>query len=239
VRYDVLSAIWQTPKGNPATLFYRESTNDWNTISSIMAPHDEYGLAALSLAGLALDVGSHLGSCAIALALDNPDLRVICVEPVPENAELIRRNVYINGLAQRIGIVESPAGHSGDKITVRWGFAHDENALHHAFIGNAYLLSPTPVEPHTEIDADAVSLPDLIGSAEVSFCKVDCEGGEYDFLDDPAVKQLARIHGEWHPTPKWGPGGKAEIIRLLSPTHDLTFSGPESGPGGFSAVRHG
>jgi len=236
--YELTSAVWQTPKGNPATFWIRTGTNDHNTVASCMAPNDEYGTAGLDLSGLALDIGGYLGSVAVGLAIDNPQLVVIAVEPIPENADLIRRNAFANAVSNRVRVVRTAAGHSDDEITVRYRFTHDDNALHHAFVGNAYLLSPAPVEPHTEEVVKAVSLPDLIGEDEVSFCKIDCEGGEYDFLDDPAVKQLARIHGEWHPTPKWGAAGKAEIIRLLSPTHDLTFSGPEAGPGGFIAVRH-
>jgi FkbM family methyltransferase len=234
--YELLSAVWQTPKGHPATFFYRASTNDWNSVSSTMAPHDEYGTAGLELSGLALDIGGYLGSVAIGLALDNPDLSVICVEPVPDNAALIRRNVDINNLGHRIAVIEGAAGHSGDDIVVRWAFTHDENALHHAFVGNAWRDSPKPEEAHSEIVVQAKSLDDLAARTPIAFLKIDCEGGEYDFLDTD-VSQLARIHGEWHPTPKWGAGGKAEIIRLLSPTHDLTFSGPEAGPGGFTAIR--
>ena len=202
-----------------------------------MGANDEYETASLNLSGLALDIGGYLGSVAVGLAIDNPHLVIIAVEPVSENADLIRRNAFSNAVANRVRVIPTAAGRHGDKITVRYRFTHDENALHHAFVGNAWRDSPKPEEAHTEDVVEAVSLSDLIGPDEVTFCKIDCEGGEYDFLDDPAVKQLARIHGEWHPTPKWGAAGKAEIIRLLSPTHDLTFSGPEAGPGGFIAIR--
>ena len=83
--YALALGPWTTPHGHPASFYYRAETNDWNTISSTMAPHDEYAIPS-GLSGVAVDLGAYLGSVAIGLALDNPDLRVIAVEPVPPNA---------------------------------------------------------------------------------------------------------------------------------------------------------
>ncbi len=70
-------------------MHYRTNTNDWNTIYASMV-EDEYRIKDFyPLSGVALDIGAYVGSVGIALAIDNPSLHVICVEPVPGNIELI------------------------------------------------------------------------------------------------------------------------------------------------------
>lgn len=239
--YPILQHTWITPKGNLAHFAYREGTSDWNTITSIMVQNDEYGLAALDLTGLALDVGAHLGAATIALLLDNPSLSVIAVEAVPPNVEMIRRNLALNGLEDRCRVVGLAASAPGiDHTEVWFGSRGDENAEHHAFIGNSKLVydSPGTKDYQTAVVA-CISLGALLGRREASFIKIDCEGCEWGFLSDPTVSQVARIHGEWHPT---GNHRRPDIVALLSQTHDVTTSAPagvdpEVGPGGFVAVR--
>lgn len=233
MEYPAQAAVWQTPKGHSVNVHYRGDTSDWNTVSSIMAPHDEYGLKDLSLSGLALDIGSHIGAATLALAMDNPGLRVIAVEPVSENCDLIRRNVFVNNLAAYVRVIEGAAG-KGGTTWVRFRFTGTENDEHHAFIGNVGLASPEA--PHQVAEVESFSLSSLLAGEECAFMKIDCEGGEYDFLDD-AVSLVQRIHGEWHPTPGHGREGRDEIAALLDKTHEVTFSGPAEGPGGFRAVR--
>ena len=88
---------FSTPRGNLVTLFVREGTSDWNTCNSALS-EDEYGLANLYfLAGQkALDVGAHIGSVSIGLAIDNPSLEVTALEAVPPNVALLHVNALIN-----------------------------------------------------------------------------------------------------------------------------------------------
>lgn len=217
-------------------MHYREDTSDWNTISSVL-DHDEYHLRGLTLMGLAIDVGAHCGAVTVALAVDNPGLHVIAVEPLPDNVRLLRENTGANGIADRVTIIPRPVGRSGDTVTVRWGFQGNETALHHAFIGNSTL--GTPDMPHDSAKMSAVGIVDLVGQGEVAFLKIDCEGGEWGFLDDPAVSRIALIVGEYHPVPlPDGTSGRRSLLEaLLTPTHDLEVEGPEAGLGAFRAVR--
>src|SRR5256885_2059950 len=92
IEYRERTATWTTPRGNGLSITYREGTSDWNTISSCLT-HDEYGLRDLHVSGLALDIGAHVGAVTLALLADNADLRVIALEPVPDNVDLLKRNV--------------------------------------------------------------------------------------------------------------------------------------------------
>jgi len=239
--YELQSDIWPTPRGVPAQMHYRADTSDWNTINSIMGTNDEYGLAGLTLVGAALDLGAYLGAAAIALALDNPGLRVIAVEPVPDNARLSRINVELNNLADRISVYEGAIGPPGIGTSlIRFGYRGDANLEHHAFVGNSSLAYDHGGDvAHDEREVETLGIAALLDRysiATADFVKVDVEGAEFPFLAAPAadLRRLAHIIGEWHPVRGHV---QSDVRGLLGGTHDVEFSGPDGGPGGFIAVR--
>ena len=226
--YERATSGWTTPKGHFVRMTHRLGTSDWNTVASVMLPGDEYGLATLSLKGRAADVGAHIGAVTVALLMDNPDLHVIAIEPVPDNAALVRENVEQNGVSGRCEVLEAAVG-GGKRTQVRYGYTGSENALHHAFIGNTSLVYRTDENPHTETTVPIVSLAAL---GPLSFVKIDCEGGEWGFLRGKV--RVPRIHGEAHPVL----GHRAPEMAALLPDHVVTFSGlnQDPGPCGFEAV---
>lgn len=223
--YDLTRGQWRTPRGHLAEMWYRTDTNDYNTIQSAIG-EDEYGTAGLYLEGHALDIGAHIGSVSVLLALDNPDLRVTAVEAVPPNVELLTRNVEVNGLTDRVTIVHAAAG-DGKPTTIRWAFAGNEVATHHAFIGNA--LMKQPLTAHESSAVDSVPL-EALADQPIAFMKIDCEGCEYPFLQGPALAHIERIHGEYH-------ADTTPLIEALHDTHDMTCQ--DRVPGWFQAVRRG
>ena len=230
--YQRARSTWHTPKGHLAAFTYRLETSDWNTVSSVMAPHDEYGLRSLDLFGRAADIGAHIGSVAIALLMDNPELFVLAIEPVPDNVELLRENLAQNGLAGRCEVIQAAVG-KGETTTIRYGYTGSENATHHAFIGNSTIVYPdAPEMPHEEATVPVLRLADL---GPLAFMKIDCEGGEWGFLKGAALPKVERIHGEAHPVL----GHRApDMADLLEATHAVTFNGAnlDPGPCGFEAV---
>jgi hypothetical protein len=69
----------------------------------------------------------------------------------------------------------------------------------------------------------------------VALLKIDCEGGEWAFLDDPYLGQAACrvILGEAHAVR--GHRGD-DIVGLLEATHDVTIIGDGAGTCEFRAV---
>jgi len=222
-------STFRTPRGLTVTMTWREGTSDWNTLNACMT-EDEYGFRGRSLAGVAVDVGAHIGGVTVGLALDNPGLHVIAIEPVPDNVMLLRENVARAGVSDRVTIHQNAAGGSGP-VTVWYGYRGDEAAEHHAYIGNSSLAydRAAPISHQTVRYPKPVRLSAL---GLLSVVKIDCEGGEYVILEDPAAASIPLILGEWHPVRH---KTQADVTALLAP-HVVTFTGPAAGPGGFEAV---
>lgn len=228
--YERRQHSFMSPGGHPLQFVYRKDTNDWNTLTSSLT-EDEYGLAGRKITGHAIDIGGYLGSVGIALAADNPDLTVTIIEPIPANVELIHENVALNGLTERIKVIQAAAG-DGTPTRIHYGFTGSEVGEHHAFVGNGTLaMSGTecPPDPHEHVDSSSVRLEDIPAA---DFLKIDCEGCEGEVLRSPASKRIQVIVGEYHP-----PVGKLGITRMLSKTHKVTFAATGGGAGGFVAVR--
>ena len=234
-RYDVSPKWFRTPRDHSVLVYIREGTNDWNTANSCLT-EDEYGTKDLPyLSNVCLDIGGYLGTVSLALLIDHPEARVVIVEPIPENAELIRQNLRVNAVAHRATVIEGAVGKSGEPVTIRYAYAETENDLHHAFVGNANTV-PADARAHREVTYPALGLADLT-KEPIAWLKIDCEGGEWGFLDDPLIAQVERIVGEFHPVllPDGETGSRARLEQLLGATHEITYAGPEAW--GFTAVR--
>jgi FkbM family methyltransferase len=229
--------VYDTPKGRRVTMAYRVGTNDHNTLWASLN-EDEYRLRDLSLTGTAVDVGGYLGSVGIGLAMDNPLLRVVIVEPVPPNCELIRENIARNELGDRVSLIEGAAGAGGEDVTVWYGYDGTEAALHHAYVGNSTLAyDDLGMRAGQSVTYQAVGLFDLIRDhGPLTLLKVDTEGAEWAFLDTPAIRDVDTIVGEVHPVRGHQP---SDIKGLLGKTHEVQLIGPNqvTGPCGFEAVR--
>lgn len=222
-RTPIAERVFYSPRGEPVTVFLREDTSDHNIAQSCLT-QDQYGFRDLDLVGTALDVGAHIGTAALALVMDHPRLSVRCLEPLPANRELIVRNAQINGVVDRIEVIEGMAGRSG-KGTVDYNFTDNEHGRHNAYVAGVGRGS------HSVHEVRSYALGELL-DPPICLLKIDCEGGEWDFFDSPDVERVPLIIGEWHPR---GNGSRERLTAYLSP-HDIAFDGPLEGPGPFRAA---
>ncbi len=222
---DTTEASFKTPGGNWERMMVRDGTSDWNTCNS-SGPHDEYGLPS-GLQGWALDVGAHIGAVTVPLLLDNPDLRVVAVEALPENAELLDINCKLNGVRDRVRIFHGAAG-DGEPQMIGYGPAEGE-LNHSQFIGS--------VDGGREryYPAVGVSLGDMLWPTEghgFDWVKLDCEKCEYPLLSAASQEQLTQLRfitGEHH-------AGFKPIVETLHRTHRVEFISGDEGFGHFEAV---
>ncbi len=232
--------IFTTPRGRSITLAVRGGTADWNTLQSCMT-EDEYGLRDLHLTGVALDIGGYIGGVSVALLLDNPDLRVVCVEPIPENLAMIHTNLERAGVADRCDVIDGAAGYPEGTTVIEYDFAGDDGRVddfagQHRWVGNTFGNAMYCSGEHQQRTVPTYAIADLVPSGDIAFAKLDCEGGEWDFLDDPAVSRIAVIAGEWHPNGMEGTSSQQDIIDRLDANHAVTFEGDDP-PGLFRAER--
>lgn len=239
--YPIATHTWATPGGRPATFAFREGTNDWNTINSCLAA-DEYHLAGRVLFGTVLDIGGYVGSVGVTIAIDNPEARVVIVEPVPENQDLILTNAMLNDVADRVTVFRGAIGPAGVGTSeIRFRYVGDLNLEHHAFVGNSSLsyLAGGPV-PHETMEVETLGLGALLdrfGIDEPELVKIDCEGAEWPFFETATVADLRRlpeIIGEAHAV--MGHTSR-DLLGVLGKTHKVMLLGPEGGTMEFSAVR--
>ena len=231
-----------TPKGRPATFHVRATTNDAALVAGIIG-EDEYDLAFEKFTGWAIDIGAHIGIVAVALALDNPDLRVVAIEAIPENADMVLRNVAANGLAERVFVESAGASEPGvQTVSITYDYTSAGTAdvkidtgyvSQCRYIGNIWSQYPDAERGATTESVPALSLDAIIeryAMDRVALVKIDCEGCEYAFLDTKAVATVDRIIGEFHQNPQ-------RIQKMLRRTHTVTIRVDRGGVGIFDAVH--
>jgi FkbM family methyltransferase len=227
----------ETPHGNPARFKCRTDTSDLATVGASNRLWgnlvDEYHIPT-GLSGWALDVGAHIGSVTVPLLLDNPDLRVMAIEAVPPNRDLLRENLELNGVLDRCAIAYGAAwDDSTDTIDVEYGYTGSEVAETHAYIGSVTPWMDAPGEKQSATVA-TFTLDDVLGVTGGDgfvWVKTDCEGCEHRFFKGPGLAKIGIIEGEWHERD----GTPESFAEQLSKTHTVTW---EQGIGGgpFRAV---
>jgi FkbM family methyltransferase len=172
-----------------------------------------------------LDIGANIGAFTRFVKQVYPDAKVICAEPFHQNFELLKMNAaelsnveLINKAI--IGTDDDEVGFEAPALIT--GRNNDRNS------GNGYVdrtkgpkVSATTIHP---------ILRDL---DQVDFCKIDCEGGEYEIfvsMDVDELNKLKYIVGEWHQL-----DGDIRLKKLLAGTHDITTRRVYSDLGFFEA----
>ena len=147
-----------------------------------------------------LDIGAHVGSFTVALAKAVPGAEVTAFEPSADRAAYLQRNVAVNGLADRVAVVQAAVG---------------------ARAGRQVLVGSELVSGSAEADGDVVDVvgfDDVMRSIDgrVDLLKMDCEGSEYGIVASTSGATLRRIDRlvlEYHPAP---PAQVAQLFATLA-----------------------
>jgi len=200
-------------------MYTRDDTSDKSVVHSITL-NDEYGLSRMDLEGWAIDIGAHIGSVCVPLAIMNPRLRIIAVEPLPENVDILRRNIEINNLGDRVTVIEGAISDHDGETTVLGDYQHIDGVEDGYVHDNRYIGGISVDDTHaTAYVVKAITLTTLLKDIDtVVFLKTDCENGEWDLFADPAMAKVQYVCGEYHGA--YG-GGVAHLEACL-PLHDVT-----------------
>lgn len=141
-----------------------------------------------------VDIGGYIGDFSIYAAKYLNAARVVVYEPTAENFEILRRNVEVNGLADRITSVNKAVGVAGE-IVLNVQVEEDQEIHVSAYW---YMEAEQRKVP-------SVTLSDLIEEHRldmIDLLKVDCEGGEFDIFPAMPAHLFDRIRNivfEYHP----------------------------------------
>lgn len=200
-----------TPHGRPYLMAVRPGTSDWNTANASARGNDEYGIPT-GLSGWAMDIGAHIGAVSVPLLLDNPDLRVIAIEGLPENVAMLFDNLRLNGVEDRALIIHALAGVEGE------GTIHYGKDGEHDYIGSTF-----PGEAHGRgISIHGVTLRGAMlqrgpeSDKPIEWMKIDCEGCEYAFLESAWLAAVKWITGECHQSAD-------RLEEILGITHEVAW----------------
>jgi FkbM family methyltransferase len=160
-----------------------------------------------------LDVGPNVGAFALHILTHVPDAVLICLEPMPSNCDVLRRNVGNRAIIEDLALGASPG------VVTMYDFGDSASACHSLYDVGATGAQPVRVRAET-----LEGLMDRYELDHVRFLKLDCQGAEFEIIPSASHETLARIDCvamEVHPS-LWGlhgrignvPGSMGKMKRL-------------------------
>jgi FkbM family methyltransferase len=179
-----------------------------------------------------VDVGANIGVFALYAAARAGEGRVLAYEPFPESYDYLRRNVAESGLRSVTAFPVAVAGSPGERSLQITPDRLITNSLAPTGVGMGGPTVPC-VTLDQVFEGNGIQVCDLL--------KLDCEGSEYEILQNSSPETLARIRrvvGEYHEGPSI-PGTGAGLVRFLEEGGFCIdrFEAFERGGGLFCAKR--
>lgn len=186
------STLWRAGDGH--ALHYRRGTSDLGTIYDVLlkpGAKAEYWLPEGLEARVVLDIGANIGAASRYLAHRFPQARVHAFEPVPENAELLRRNA---ACCERIACHAYGLGAADGELELHMPASGSVDSYSMAVAGAPGSGVRAPVRAVRAV-IEELSLK------QVDVIKIDTEGAEHEILaafPDEVLRGASWIYGELH-----------------------------------------
>lgn len=120
---------------------------------------------------LFLDIGSHGALYSMLVAQAQPGAHIIAFEPDPTNLVQLRANLFINGMLERIEVMDCAVGDA--EGTIPFHQATDANR------GTSRMTAISEAERRRTIDVRVARLDTLVSAKDsLLVMKIDIEGGE-------------------------------------------------------------
>ena len=177
---------------------------------------------------IVVDIGGYIGDFSIYAVRYLGAARVIVYEPTAENFELLKRNVQINGYADRI-VAVNRAVSSSDQVTLNVRL--DENDEVHV---SAYFYQGAQQRKLPSVTLEKLFETHRLDS--IDLLKIDCEGGEYDIfpaIPDHLFNRIENIVFEYHRID----GFETKLDKILGRLRSAGYALYKDG-GIVSACRH-
>jgi FkbM family methyltransferase len=180
----------------------RAGVGDFAVLNEIFL-HQSYadGISLLRQGAVVIDIGANIGAFSIAAAQAGA-AAVHAFEPLPDNFELLRENIRLNGLGSIIYPVQlAVAAKSGPAV-----FHYNDNdagggtffpSIHAAWRGGE---KGTGVQ---QLSVECISLGEFFKQKQIVACdllKLDCEGAEHDIIStlDGIAACISAVIFEYH-----------------------------------------
>jgi len=172
-----------------ATRFDR---NEPGTIDDIFVrgEYDAYK-TAVPENGIVIDIGANIGAFSVAAAIGVPTAKVWSYEPAPDTFGMLKKNIEINHLGNRVKIFNmAVAGEKGERVLsedpsnsglASLGFGRDGEGIRVGLVS------------HT---VKTTTLADIFNENNISHCdflKMDCEGAEFGIFEGASDSLFAKI----------------------------------------------
>jgi FkbM family methyltransferase len=147
-----------------------------------------------------VDLGSNIGCSCLYWLRKFPEARVTAFEPHPIHVGMLRTNLALNRLSEKVMVHAAAAGTRSSR----------------AFLTDQGLSSRiTEQGEPTSYPIAILDFYSLAGSTPIDVLKIDIEGSEYELLADPRFLLLpvVRLVMEWHPTDRYPGHSGAEWCR--------------------------
>lgn len=148
-----------------------------------------------------LDLGAHIGIFALRASLENPE-KIICVEPIKSLTSILKKNITINNLKNKIEVIEKAVYHKNKKTIC---MIENLEATTHNFLLHTRRrirkLWHSPVKKFKRVAVETISLKNLIKTFNPTIIKCDIEGEEYETflkLNDKYLENIRYIALEYH-----------------------------------------
>lgn len=149
-----------------------------------------------------VDVGANIGYFTVLAAqLVGPEGRVVAVEASPGLADIVRRNVAMNGHLPTVTVWQRAAWSGLDRLRLHQRVHYGANS---SLAGAAAEHLEALADREEEVEVEAVALDDLLGGLErIDVLKLDVEGAEVHALRGLAGTVAA--HPEMTLMVEWAP----------------------------------
>lgn len=127
--------------------------------------------------GLFLDVGANNGLYSVLACMTQPNVKAIAFEPYPPVLDVLRRNLDLNGLSDRVVVKDLALSDREGRATL---YLPDAS---HGLVETSCSLESTFKAPSGSIEVEKKRLDDIDIDGDVALVKVDIEGHEFAFFE--------------------------------------------------------
>ncbi len=202
--------------------FYVQSISDIHILKEVFT-YNQYGkfLRELSPRAVIIDIGAHIGIFSVLAAYSVPESTVLCFEPLPENFEMLKKNIALNHMEPRVRAF---------KLAVSGSNAPREFHFFTERVGSSLFFIPGQTATRT-ISVQCTTLDKILAAHgnRCDFLKIDCEGAEHEILcavSNPSFEGIKTITLETHD--QITGNSRALVDFLETKGYQIVFSGPPS-----------